>query len=258
MKKLVARNLVDSSNRTDKSVEAAETPVVGDQAVEAGAETTPWRARLLGWCGTQALRLCSATWRVQATGWEILDRCAVAGEPHLLVFWHAKYVPLFRLFAGRKICVVTSRSARGDVIADVSRRFGYSIVQLRDRGKFASLDRMRAAMLGAAEVGVAVDGPFGPYHVVKRGAIQLAAQGGYRIVPVSVASRPKWVFAQRWDDLEIPLPFARVALVIGPPLPVPEISCRSERREWTQRVHDALAETDRQAEASLARARFTL
>lgn len=63
---------------------------------------------------------------------------------------------------------------------------------------------MRRAFQSSVEVGIAVDGPLGPDHVVKRGVLRLAAEYQFEVVPISVASRRKRVLRHRWDHLEIP------------------------------------------------------
>jgi hypothetical protein len=106
---------------------------------------------------------------------------------------------------------------------------------------------MRQALTAHQAGGMAVDGPRGPYHVVKRGAIQLASELGFALLPVSVASRRKRVLRHRWDRMEIPRPFTRVCLVIGEALTVPAGLTRDEVEPWARRLHDALEAGDRLA-----------
>ena len=104
------------------------------------------------------------------------------------------------------------------------------------------------APAGPSEAGVAVDGPMGPYHIVKRGPVQLAAQLGWQIVPASVASRHKYVFRHRWDRLEIPKPLSRVCLKIGEPICIPSNLTTGELHHWTRRLHDILEDDEREAQ----------
>ena len=74
--------------------------------------------------------------------------------------------------------------------------------------------------LAAGELAViAVDGPYGPAFRVQPGALWLARATGRPLIPIGFAARPavRW---PRWDRQIIPLPGARVAAVIGPPIVV--------------------------------------
>jgi lysophospholipid acyltransferase (LPLAT)-like uncharacterized protein len=107
---------------------------------------------------------------------------------------------------------------------------------------------MRQALITHHTGGIVVDGPRGPYHVVKRGTIQLASELGFALLPVAVASRRKCVLRHRWDLMEIPHPFTRVYLVIGEAMTVPAGLTQDEVESWTRRLHDALEAVDRLAE----------
>lgn len=205
-------------------------------------------ARIWGWTWAQVLRLLAATWHKHHEGLDILDRLAQGRDPHIVAFWHRKFVTLFPLLEGRSVCVVTAATRTGDVIADMCDRFGYSKVQIPKGGGDGAIRLMEEAMTKFEEGSIAVDGPNGPYHAVKRGAIQVASNLGYLVVPVSVASRRKVVLSHRWDRLEIPSVFTRVSLVIGEPLAVPRQLSPHELPEWAQRLHDVLEDLDARAE----------
>ncbi len=69
----------------------------------------------------------------------------------------------------------------------------------------------------------AVDGPRGPARVVRSGGGQVgvadaARLGGGVVVPMAAACTRCHVFARAWDRFELPLPFTRVAVVLGAPL----------------------------------------
>jgi lysophospholipid acyltransferase (LPLAT)-like uncharacterized protein len=66
------------------------------------------------------------------------------------------------------------------------------------------------------------DGPRGPVHEFKPGAILLSQLTGKPIIPVSVAASRTWRF-RTWDRFELPLPFSRVVLAYGEPIRVPRV-----------------------------------
>lgn len=64
---------------------------------------------------------------------------------------------------------------------------------------------------------VAPDGPHGPIYEAKPGVIYMASKANSCVVPIGVGFSRR-VVGSNWDDLSFPLPFSRVALVIGEPI----------------------------------------
>src|SRR5579871_3793870 len=154
-------------------------------------------ARIVGALMSWLLRAYHLSWRKEDRELADLDRIAASGERILVVFWHGKYAPLFSLLSGREACIFASGAFRGRVIAEISRRFGYDCILLPDGGGARSLGLIREAFKRHRAGAIAVDGPLGPSHVVKRGVLDLASELGYVIVPVSAASNWKTVISSR-------------------------------------------------------------
>ena len=64
------------------------------------------------------------------------------------------------------------------------------------------------------------DGPRGPLHEFKPGAVMLAQLTGKPILPVSIAASHAWRF-RTWDRFELPLPFSRIVIAYGEPVKMP-------------------------------------
>ena len=76
---------------------------------------------------------------------------------------------------------------------------------------------MGAASLrtAAQDVGAifTVDGPRGPRHKVKPGAVFLALLAGSPVVPVRVVMERRWILWRAWDKFQVPWPFSRCTIV---------------------------------------------
>ena len=186
-----------------------------------GSRAISRRARAIGGTVARTLSVLCATWRVGVSGLERFDQALLEGRRALVVFWHGKYVPMFAILRDRRACIFSSESERGSAIATICRHFGYACVRLPDGGRDESLLRMEEALREYSLTGLAADGPLGPFHKVKRGPIVLASRLGYEIFPMSFAARPCFVAKARWDQMELPSPFARVQLAVGTPFAVP-------------------------------------
>lgn len=204
-------------------------------------------ARLAGRFFALLLRLLGTTWRRQTEGLDALDGMLARGERVLAVFWHGGYLPLFFLFAGRSARILTSRSFRGEVIAEICRRFGYDGGSIPEPAGGTALDAMRRALDGCRLAALAVDGPLGPVHVVKPGAVRLASDLAFVVLPVAAAANRSWVLARRWDRLEIPRPFTRLSLVCGEPVHIPAGLPEAEVASWCCRLREDLEAVNRRA-----------
>lgn len=200
-------------------------------------------------CGAElVLRAWHASWRKDMRQVNRLDELLEGPTPVMVVFWHGKYFPLFALLEGRQATVIAGNSFRGDVIARLSRRFGYQVVLISAGPENGSSADLEGVLRLAHTVAVAVDGPLGPYQVVKPGLLRFASELGFAILPVSVAAAPKSVQEARWDRREWPWPFARIALSVGVPISVPSSPSRDDLAPWRDRLREALLAADREAE----------
>lgn len=83
-----------------------------------------------------------------------------------------------------------------------------------DARRGLGLRQMEIALAEGKDVMIAVDGPSGPRHKVSPGAMWLARSSGVEIRPFGASASPAFRLP-RWDRLIVPLPKARVSVVIG-------------------------------------------
>jgi lysophospholipid acyltransferase (LPLAT)-like uncharacterized protein len=206
-----------------------------------------WMAAQLGRISAFFIWLLALSWRSDAGELAKVDEQLAAGKPVITVFWHSSYLSLFALAARRPVTVFTSQSFRGKVIAGICRRFGYDPYLLPPGRQ--GYHHMRHVLLEKTRdanrpvlVGIAIDGPLGPRHAVKLGALHMAARMDAVLMPLRVTSRPNWAITSRWDHFKIPLPFAKVQLDVGPAIAVPDGFGRdpAQIEALRKQVHDRL------------------
>jgi lysophospholipid acyltransferase (LPLAT)-like uncharacterized protein len=226
----------------------SSSPQANLAGLPAAKPRNPVPARIIGALVSWLLRGYHLSWRKEDQELAQLDRVAASGERILVVFWHGKYVPLFSLLSGRTACIFASDTFRGKVIAEISRRFGYDCILLPDGGGTRSLSLIREAFKLHRAGAIAVDGPLGPFHVVKRGVLDLASELGYVILPVSAASKWKTIISSRWDRGEITQPFSHVVLAVGEPIRVPSSMAPKDVMILKEQVRASLEALDHRAE----------
>ncbi len=144
-------------------------------------------------------------------------------ETFAVGFWHGSSFCYYPQLRGRGDIIITTRHKRGDLIADVGRKFGYVPFHMPDESDpDTTLLDIRRMLGGAAKnhICYSMDGPLGPYHVPQRFFLTTAWLAKKRVLPVSVEVRRKITLKKRWDKYIIPLPFARITFTFHEPLEV--------------------------------------
>lgn len=149
---------------------------------------------------------------------------ATEGRPWSLAFWHGQQFALLRWRRRRLTCALVSLSHDGELQAAALARVGMAIVRgSSSRGGASGLKAIVRRMRAGLDSAFAVDGPRGPWRVVRSDAGNVGAALSARlaagvVVPMASASARCFVFARAWDRFELPVPFSHVAVVLGPPM----------------------------------------
>lgn len=213
------------------------------QSGESEASTfDAWSTSIIGTVWAWLLIALSKTWRIRTDGVDMLDHSLAAGRPLAVVFWHGHYLMLCAALRGRHICVFTSLSKRGRILDALAQSLGMTASMIPDRGGEASYQMMKAGLLSDSACAIAVDGPLGPYHSVKAGAVRLASEIGLEVFPTAAVARKALTIRSRWDRITIPLPFTTVGVAVAPSFSVPSDLARGDVQSWSERVHQSLDE----------------
>lgn len=153
--------------------------------------------------------------------WDQVTDFQRAGKPVVVCLWHNELLSLTAFGWRIKSPAVTlvSQSKDGEIISRVLERLGYATARgSSTRGGVRALIRTARVMRDANRLAVfTVDGPKGPRHEPKPGAIYLARLAKAVVIPVRAFPTGKWVFAKSWDRFEIAKPFTRVRVRVGRP-----------------------------------------
>ena len=174
---------------------------------------------------------------------------AASGRPVMLAIWHSE---LFALTGYGMCCLphrlatVVSDSRDGEIIAQVLERIGYGTARgSSTRGGLKALIALKRHMEQGRIGVITVDGPRGPRHKVKDGAVYVAHRSGALLFPVRSRPASLHVFERSWDKFQLPMPFTRCPVYFGEPLEfpyekmTPELLAREGER-LEKAMHDAL------------------
>jgi hypothetical protein len=194
---------------------------------------TPARRLLYAITVPLATGLIRSWWRlcrvVRIEGLEHLE-AALARAPSLVpCYWHQHQLYCGKLLIEQRARGLTpawliSPSVDGELGAMMVRRFGGAVIRgsSTHTGARALRDYYQALVRENLSPVITPDGPRGPRFKFKPGALLLAQMSGRPILPMSYAASRAWRI--KWDRFVIPMPFARIAIAIGPPRYVPRVT----------------------------------
>jgi lysophospholipid acyltransferase (LPLAT)-like uncharacterized protein len=187
------------------------------------------------------IRLIGSTVRFRLEGWEYWEEATRGGGLPIYTFWHDRIFLTLYFWQRRRIVVMTSRSFDGEYIARFIQRFGCGASRgSSTRGGATALVEMTRLVRAGCAAAFTIDGPKGPRHEAKMGALLLAKKTGQPVLPFSVNAESFWQVGS-WDRLQIPKPFTRAVVRIAPPIRVPsdaDDAALNDKRDELQRALD--------------------
>jgi len=174
------------------------------------------------------VRFFWATCRVQRTLGLERARAAVRESRSVIpVYWHQHMLFGVRALLdlreeGLKIGFLISPSVDGTAPAMLVGKIGGHVIRgsSTHTGARALRDYYETIVKQEISPALTPDGPKGPLHEFKPGAVLLAQLTGKPILPVSIAASHAFRFPT-WDRFELPLPFSRVVIAYGEPVKMP-------------------------------------
>ena len=224
---------------------------------EAFRQGWTWRTRVwlatVGWLVAFVLRLVYATLRVRLVDPHGVFAARAAGTRIIAVFWHEGLVltPLIvsRLRWPGTVTALLSRHRDAEIAAQTLSRLGIKTVRgSANRGRLGAVRGHLAAERRGDDVVIVPDGPRGPRRVAKDGIVHLARVTGLPLVAFGATAWPARRLGS-WDRLQLPRPFARVALVASAPVAVARDADAAAQDAALAAVQAALDAVTREADA---------
>lgn len=204
---------------------------------------------VLPYAGLFIVKLISVTNRMKVVDHDNEQHLISQNKGVIYSSWHQRLFPGITFFARRKpIAIMVSQSRDGEFIAHIGKIIGWEPVRgSSSRGGHEALDRLKELALRGYRIGHIVDGPKGPFGVVKPGLIKIAQATGLPIVPAIMSAQRKWI-VNSWDRFMIPKFFSRVIIALGKPVYIPaqlsEADFEKMRRQVESQMAELYAETD--------------
>nr|HID14057.1 hypothetical protein [Anaerolineae bacterium] len=209
--------------------------------------------RLQGWGLFTYARIIGRTARYRTRGQANVTRARATGRPIIWTAWHGMtmlLIPyLLRHVVPEQTTLIVPDDHRGEPLATWARLVGAHAVPISMGINSLVSGRRLVALIRAVRGGmdcyVNPDGPDGPTHVPKPGVAFIARKGQACLLPMGAFASPKYTIP-RWDRYSVPLPFARIAVVVGEPI---SVAPQADLNAICERLAAALNRAEAEAEA---------
>ena len=191
--------------------------------------------RILPYLGIVIIKLISLTYRITVLDGENEKSVLEKGLHPIYASWHQRFFPGISFFNRRKpIAIIVSLSRDGDLISKIIELMGWHAVRgSSSRGGFQALRDVRKLANEGYSLGHIVDGPRGPFGIVKPGIVTIARLSGMPILPTIISAKSKWTF-ESWDKFILPKPFSKIKIKFGMPV---YLNSRAEKKDMDQYRH---------------------
>lgn len=179
------------------------------------------------------------TWRLKYINTEKYDEFCNSGLSPVVAIWHDSLLPLSFSQYGRKAATIASDSKDGDLIAFILNKWGfYAFRGSSTRGGLkAVMGLIKKCKKEPMPAAVTVDGPVGPRHEVKSGAVFIAKNLDKVLFTAHIKTKRYYRF-NSWDKFILPKPFAKIDIVFSDPFYVTDDLSENSVKADTERLQD--------------------
>ena len=179
---------------------------------------------------------------------ETIKKLDDENKNYILAFWHGTMLLPWYLHGNPNFAALISKSKDGDLLAKILKHWNYKVV----RGSSSTGgDIALAIMIDFAKsdysVTITPDGPRGPAHKFKAGAVITAKKSEVPLILAGVGYQKKKVLSN-WDKFEVPYFFSKAKIVYSEPIFIDANLSYEETSNIISNCENKLNELQREAQ----------
>ena len=193
--------------------------------------------------------LCK-TLRITQINKIVIDDLEKANKNYVLAFWHGSMLLPWYIHRGKKLIALTSKSKDGDLLARVLKNWKYGVIRgSSSTGGDVALGIMVDYGKNKHSITITPDGPRGPRHKLKAGAVITAKKSGLPLILTGVGIERKRSL-NSWDMFFIPNFFTKATLIYSDPIYVEKDLSYEETSQVISNCEIKLNHLQEEAESS--------
>lgn len=177
---------------------------------------------IVTWFFYAAHTLLSLTVRAEFIGEEKLEK----GKAYVFIGWHDSVIPYISCFwrFKRPYALLLNDAWYMYPICKIAKWIGVKALvygMSGHQGRDAA-DQIEEYLSMGYSTMITPDGPRGPRHRLRRGALHISKNTNAPIVPTEIRCQKAIVLGYSWDKKRIPLPFSKVTIKYNTPIQITE------------------------------------
>lgn len=179
---------------------------------------------------------------------EVINKLENGNKNYILAFWHGTMLLPWYLHGKPNFAALISKSKDGDLLSKILKHWNYEVV----RGSSSTGGEIALAiMIDFAKNGYSVtitpDGPRGPYHKFKAGAVVTAKKSNVPLILAGVGYQKKKILSN-WDKFEVPYFFCKSKIIYSEPIFIEANLSYEETSNVISNCENKLNELQREAQ----------
>ncbi len=167
------------------------------------------------YCGITAL--CKSL-KIEKHNYEAIEKLNSKNQNYVLSFWHGTMLLPWYLHGAPNFAALTSKSKDGDLLAKILKKWNFNVVRgSSSTGGDVALGIMVDYAKNKYSIAITPDGPRGPRHKFKAGAVITAKKTNIPVVLAGIGFKRKKILGN-WDKFEIPYFFTTAKIVYSEPI----------------------------------------
>jgi len=165
----------------------------------------------------------------------------------VVAFWHGSMMLGWFLHKNINCAALVSKSKDGDVLAHVLEKWNYKVVRGSSHiGGKEALDMMLDLTKQNFSLTITPDGPTGPIHKMKAGAVITAKKSKIPLLLLGIGIKRKFVL-KSWDKFEVPKPFTKITAIYSDPIYIDESSSYNDTSRIIEQCEELLNKLQKEA-----------
>jgi lysophospholipid acyltransferase (LPLAT)-like uncharacterized protein len=161
--------------------------------------------------------LCKSL-KIEKQNYEVIENLNSKNQNYVLTFWHGTMLLPWYLHGAPNFAALTSKSKDGDLLAKILKKWKFNVVRgSSSTGGDVALGIMVDYAKNKYSIAITPDGPRGPRHKFKAGAVVTAKKTNIPIVLAGVVFKRRKILSN-WDKFEIPYFFTTTRIVYSEPI----------------------------------------
>lgn len=195
-----------------------------------------------------AVTLLCKSLRIRVVNEESVKKLKKEKKNYIVAFWHGTMLYPWYLHGSPCFAALTSKSKDGELLAKLLRHWHYEVIRgSSSSGGDVALEIMVDYATNNYSIAITPDGPRGPAHKLKAGAVVAAKKAGVPIVLAGVGYKKKKVL-KNWDKFEIPYFFSNANVIYSDPVYIDKDLSYEETSEIIIECDIKLNELQKQAQ----------